>query len=54
MDLSCRFGGDGRAASAGIDQLPDIQINAFVDAFLATPWDNAERTGVSMAPSEPA
>lgn len=35
----CRnFGGDGRAAVAGIDRLPASQLARFIDRFLAAPW----------------
>lgn len=53
MELCRRFGGDGRAASAGIDRLPGPVVDRFVDAFLATPWDNAARTGVPMGSTVP-
>lgn len=33
-----RFGGDGRAAAAGIDDLPNDQLQPFMEAFAATPW----------------
>jgi hypothetical protein len=33
-----RFGGDGRAGAAGIDQLPAAQLDRFVAAFSAAPW----------------
>ena len=36
-----RFGGDGRAAAAGIDDLPDSRLQAFMDAFAAAPWGQA-------------
>jgi len=36
-----RFGGDGRAAAAGIDDLPDDQLQPFMDAFSAEPWGYA-------------
>lgn len=40
----CRpFGGDGRAAAAGIDNLPTSQLGPFMAAFAATPWQNAAR-----------
>ena len=31
--LCARFGGAGRAAAAGIDALPDAELDRFVDAF---------------------
>jgi len=38
-DLLCRrFGGDGRAAAAGIDQLPPDQLEAFARAFEQHDW----------------
>lgn len=40
-DLCRRFGGDGRAGSAGIDQLPSPDLERFLDAFLATRWGEA-------------
>lgn len=40
-DLCRRFGGDGRAGSAGIDQLPPHELEQFLDAFLATRWGDA-------------
>lgn len=40
----CRpFGGDGRAAAAGIDNLPASQLAPFMAAFSATPWQDATR-----------
>ena len=38
VDLCRRFGGDGRAGSAGIDQLPPHDLERFLDAFLTTRW----------------
>lgn len=38
VDLCRLFGGDGRAGSAGIDQLPPRDLERFLDAFLATRW----------------
>jgi len=38
----CRpFGGDGRAAAAGIDHLPAAKLPQFMTAFSAHPWGNA-------------
>lgn len=35
----CRgFGGDGRAAAAGIDHLPAQQLKSFIAVFSAAPW----------------
>ena len=36
--LCLRFGGSGRAASAGIDHLPDHDLQRFVGEFSATCW----------------
>ncbi len=36
-----RFGGDGRAAAAGIDGLPDDQLERFMEAFSAARWSDA-------------
>lgn len=36
-----RFGGDGRAAAAGIDHLPADQLARFIEAFSANRWGNA-------------
>lgn len=42
----CRgFGGDGRAGAAGIDHLPARQLQAFIAAFVASPW--GQRTAAS-------
>lgn len=41
MEMCQQFGGDGRAASAGIDQLPGLEVDRFVDAFLARRWNTA-------------
>ena len=38
VDLCRRFGGDGRAGSAGIEQLPPHDLERFLDAFFATRW----------------
>lgn len=39
-DALCRrFGGAGRAGAAGIDALPDGDLERFRDAFLATHWE---------------
>lgn len=38
VDLCRRFGGDGRAGSAGIDRLPPHDLERFLDAFLTTRW----------------
>lgn len=37
-DFCRRFGGDGRAGAAGIDQLPAHQMGRFIDAFSAARW----------------
>jgi hypothetical protein len=38
----CRlFGGDGRAGAAGIEHLPAGQLDQFIKAFSAAPWDAA-------------
>lgn len=37
----CRgFGGDGRAAAAGIDHLAATQLQRFLEAFSAAPWEH--------------
>lgn len=41
VDLCRLFGGDGRAGSAGIDQLSPNDVELFLDAFLATRWGDA-------------
>lgn len=38
VSLCRQFGGDGRAGSAGIDQLPPHDLEQFLDAFLTTRW----------------
>lgn len=37
-DFCRRFGGDGRAGAAGIDQLPADQLPRFIAAFSSNPW----------------
>jgi len=39
-----RYGGDGRAAAAGIDHFPVDQLDALAADFLATPWADAPKT----------
>lgn len=39
--LCTRFGGSGRAAAAGIDQLPQTALGRFLDAFATTHWGQA-------------
>jgi hypothetical protein len=40
----CRhFGGDGRAAAAGIDHLPEDQLDDFIAAFSAYSWGDVPR-----------
>jgi nanoRNase/pAp phosphatase (c-di-AMP/oligoRNAs hydrolase) len=34
-----RFGGGGRAAAAGIDRLPAADLDRFVAALMAVPWE---------------
>ncbi len=36
--LCAQFGGNGRAAAAGIDQLPPDRVEAFLDAFTTADW----------------
>lgn len=40
--LCARFGGNGRAAAAGIDQLTQDALDPFLDAFAATRWGRRE------------
>jgi hypothetical protein len=37
-DLCAQFGGDGRAVVAGIDRLPQTELDSFIAAFYAAPW----------------
>lgn len=37
--LCVRFGGGGRARAAGIDTLPDAELDRFIAAFAAMRWD---------------
>ena len=49
----CRqFGGDGRAAAAGIDGLPDDQLERFMEAFSAARWGDAPSVA-RLARAEP-
>jgi hypothetical protein len=41
------FGGDGRAASAGIDHLPSRQLPLFIQAFSEAPWSETATSFVS-------
>lgn len=46
-DVLCRrFGGNGRARSAGIDALPEADLQRLIDAFLGTTWGMPMNTQV--------
>ena len=38
-ELCNRFGGAGRAGAAGIDQLPEHELERFIGEFAAARWE---------------